>query len=72
MPPRWAHYLTPPYTCVHTTPMSRSRTPPPDPRRLNIRLTPAEKQSYQRAAVRAGVCLSTWIRECLSRAALQP
>jgi hypothetical protein len=34
-----------------------------------MRLTDAERADYQRAADRAGVSLSEWVRGCLSRAA---
>lgn len=34
-----------------------------------IRLTDTEKSEYERAAVRAGVSVSEWIRERLNRAA---
>ncbi len=34
-----------------------------------IRMTTAERDEYRRAAERAGVSLSEWVRGCLSRAA---
>lgn len=37
--------------------------------RLELRLTTAERESYQRAADRAGVSISKWMRDVLLRAA---
>jgi len=34
-----------------------------------LRLTQSERAQYDRAAKRAGVKLSAWMRECLSKAA---
>jgi antitoxin component of RelBE/YafQ-DinJ toxin-antitoxin module len=36
---------------------------------LQIRLTDAERAEYQKAAERAGLSLSEWIRSCLGKAA---
>jgi uncharacterized protein (DUF1778 family) len=37
--------------------------------RIDLRLTTAEREEYERAAVRAGQTLSAWIRERLGKAA---
>jgi hypothetical protein len=37
--------------------------------RLDMRMTPAEKQAFQEAADLAGVALSAWVRERLRTAA---
>jgi hypothetical protein len=48
--------------------------PPIDPalkasEMVPVRMTTAEREEYRRAADRAGVSLSEWIRGCLSKAA---
>jgi len=48
--------------------------PPRDPKTgaaklVALRLTTAEREGYQRAAERAGVSLSAWIRDRLDKAA---
>jgi hypothetical protein len=48
--------------------------PPIDPsgplgRLLQIRLSDADHDDYERAADKAGMKLSAWIRDCLSKAA---
>jgi predicted HicB family RNase H-like nuclease len=54
--------------------MAKAGRPPRDPKsgaskHFIMRLTDAERESYALAAERAGMSLSEWIRERLSRAA---
>jgi molecular chaperone DnaK (HSP70) len=49
----------------------RGRPPIPDPAtaRIDLRVTPAEKAKYQRAADRAKVALSAWLKALADREA---
>lgn len=51
--------------------MGRPTIDPKGPlgRLLQIRLSDADHEEYERAAAKAGVKLSAWIRDCLSKAA---
>jgi hypothetical protein len=54
--------------------MAKAGRPPRDPKAgaaklVPIRLTDAEKAVYQRAAAKAGMTLSDWVRDRLDKAA---
>ena len=56
---------------MYNAAMARPKKPPGEAatERIDLRLTPAERETYERAAKRADKTLSAWIKERLNKAA---